>query len=74
MYWVIIQISKRIKQLTILLALLFSFSLIPDLVQAQSTIPQIDLSIGGGGSEEDDFSSAIQALVLITVLSLGQHL
>lgn len=72
MYWVISQISKRTKQLTILLALLTAFTLIPEVVQAQQTIPQIDLSIGGGGgSEEDDFSSAIQALIIITVLSFG---
>jgi flagellar biosynthetic protein FliP len=34
-------------------------------------IPQIDVSIGGGNAEEDDYSSAIQALILITILSFG---
>ena len=71
MNWVINQISKPAKQLTILLALTFVFTLLPDFTLAQSMIPQIDVSIGGGGSSEDDFSSAIQALVLITVLSFG---
>lgn len=40
---------------------------LPALVQA---LPKIDLSIGGGG-EAEDFSLAIQALILITVLSFG---
>jgi len=72
MNWVIISGTSKRTKLTILLVLIFSLSLVPDLLQAQSTIPQIDLTIGGGGgSEEDDFSSAIQALVLITVLSFG---
>ncbi|HKL14033.1 MAG TPA: hypothetical protein VJ915_00285, partial [Balneolaceae bacterium] len=31
-------------------------------------LPQIDLSIGG---EAEDFSTAIQALILVTVLSFG---
>lgn len=36
------------------------------------TIPQIDISLGGNGSaEEDDLNSAIQALIIITVLSFG---
>lgn len=41
----------------------------PMLIQ---TVPQIDLSIGGDSSgEQDDLSLAIQALVLITILSFG---
>lgn len=36
------------------------------------TIPQIDLKIGGKDSgDEEDFSLAIQALILITILSFG---
>jgi flagellar biosynthetic protein FliP len=38
------------------------------LVQA---IPQIDLSVGGGTAQDEDFTLPIQALVLITVLSFG---
>ncbi|MEO1022153.1 MAG: flagellar type III secretion system pore protein FliP [Bacteroidota bacterium] len=37
---------------------------------AQS-LPQIDISVGGGDAESEDFSLAIQALVLVTVLSFG---
>lgn len=41
----------------------------PMLIQS---IPQIDLSIGGDGdASEDDFTLAIQALVLMTILSFG---
>ena len=46
MNWVINQISKPAKQLTILLALTFVFTLLPDFTLAQSMIPQIDVSIG----------------------------
>ncbi len=35
------------------------------------SIPQIDLSIGGDDSTEDDFTLAIQALILMTILSFG---
>lgn len=45
---------------------LFLFNVVPFIV-AQA-LPQIDLSIGG---EAEDFSLAIQALILITVLSFG---
>src|SRR6056297_1707532 len=45
--------------------ILFTGNNIPVIAQA---LPQIDLSIGG---ESDDFSLAIQALILITVLSFG---
>jgi len=34
-------------------------------------IPQIDLSIGGEDASDEDFSLAIQALILITILSFG---
>ncbi|MEX0722409.1 MAG: flagellar type III secretion system pore protein FliP [Gracilimonas sp.] len=40
----------------------------PILLQA---IPQIDLSIGGNDASDEDFSLAIQALILITILSFG---
>lgn len=44
----------------------------PAFIQA---IPQIDLSIGGSGNDSggggDDFSLAIQAIILITILSFG---
>lgn len=40
----------------------------PAFIQA---IPQIDISLGGGNSNEEDFSLAIQALILITILSFG---
>lgn len=51
-------------------------SVTPAVALMQTSIPQIDLSIGGnnaqsGGGEEDDLSLAIQALVLITILSFG---
>lgn len=35
------------------------------------SIPQIDLSIGGGDASDEDFTLAIQALILITILSFG---
>tara|TARA_R100000908_G_scaffold35437_1_gene16244 strand:+ start:66958 stop:67785 length:828 start_codon:yes stop_codon:yes gene_type:complete len=35
------------------------------------SIPQIDLSIGGGDAGDEDFTLAIQALILITILSFG---
>lgn len=34
-------------------------------------IPQIDINIGGNDGDEEDFSLAIQALILITILSFG---
>lgn len=72
MNWIIHRISKSTKHLTILLALICTILVVPDFVYSQTSIPQIDLSIGGNvGSEEDDFSSAIQALIIITVLSFG---
>jgi flagellar biosynthetic protein FliP len=40
----------------------------PMLIQS---IPQIDLKIGGKDGDEEDFSLAIQALILITILSFG---
>ena len=78
-------VISRPKSVLLLLAVLFIG--IPALTTAQAnaqswvgtvspafiqSIPQIDISIGGGSSsEEDDLSSAIQALILVTVLSFG---
>lgn len=70
----VINYTRRLGKPTLLLLILCSFLMLPTQVEAQTSIPQIDLSIGGGGSEDDDFSSAIQALVIITVLSFGAHL
>ncbi|MCG8373680.1 MAG: flagellar type III secretion system pore protein FliP [Balneolales bacterium] len=65
---------ERIKRkqwlaLSILL-LVIGVSILPAEVQAQQVIPQVDISVGGS-SEEDDFSSAIQALIIVTILSFG---
>lgn len=35
------------------------------------TMPQVNLSIGGGDAEDEDLNAAIQALIIITVLSFG---
>ena len=78
-------VISRPKSAMLLMAAVFIgiSALMPVQAQAQSIgssftpiimqgIPQIDISVGGGGNaEEDDLSSAIQALILITVLSFG---
>ncbi len=72
MKWVITIVSNYKKILLLWLIAISLDMIIPNMVQAQLSIPQIDLSIGGSnGSEEDDFSSALQALILITILSFG---
>ncbi|MBO6793874.1 MAG: flagellar type III secretion system pore protein FliP [Balneolaceae bacterium] len=67
----VINCVRRLGKPTLLLIILCSFLMLPEAAEAQTSIPQIDLSIGGGSAEDDDFSSAIQALVIITVLSFG---